>query len=227
MHCGEVEMNATAQRKDSVKIIEQALMLMEAERVKLLDQRTQHDEQERQLAFDARLGSTEASKLLDQLRRQKSRMQSQIDSIDAAKNEGQRRLVHARAREQQARDAVKAAELRKVLARFTVSGREVENALTALVRSSHELRTALNELHAGGISSPRHEVIDALGYRGLQSKLRETIWANHFRPLGFEDRRNFSDLVAAWSAAIEGAIAMQLGERTDEGVNECPDHQPS
>jgi hypothetical protein len=210
--------DATTEREDSVKMIEQALALMEAERVKLLDQRTQHDQQERRLAFDARLGSAEASKLLDQLRREKSKAQSQIDGIDAAKDEGQRRLVLARAREQQELNAIKAEALLKVLGRFTAAGRELENALTTLVRSSREMRNALNDLHAGGINNPRHEVIDGLGYRALATELRKTIWANHFRPLGHDDRRNFVDLIASWSAAIEHAITAQLGERTDEAA---------
>jgi hypothetical protein len=202
----------------SVEMIEKTLAVMEAERVKLLDQRTRHDEQERRLAFDARLGSTEAGKLLDQLRREKSKMQSQIDSIDAAKDEGQRRLVHARAREQQEQNAVKAEALLKVLARFTAAGAELENALTTLVRSSREMRAALNDLHAGGINNPRHEVIDGLGYRALAGRLRETIWRNHFRPLGHDDRRNFADLISSWSAAIERAITAQLGGQTDEAA---------
>src|SRR6516164_4083135 len=136
----------------SVELIEKTLVVMEAERAKLLGQRTQHDEQERRLAFDARLGSAEAGKLLGQLLREKSEMQSQIDSIDAATNEGQRRLAHARVREQQDQNAIKAEALRKVLARFTAAGHEVEQALAALVRSSKEMRTALNALHAGGVS---------------------------------------------------------------------------
>src|SRR6516164_5268024 len=103
----------------SVELIEKTLAVMEAERINLLDQQTQHDEQERRLAFDARLGSAEAGKLLGQLRREKSKMQGQIDSIDAAKDEGQRRLVLARAREQEEQNAVKAEALLKVLARFT------------------------------------------------------------------------------------------------------------
>src|SRR6516225_8352798 len=124
----------------SVEMIEKTLAVMEAERVKLLDQRTQHDEQERRLAFDARLGSAEAGKLLDQLRREKSKMQGQIDSIDAAKDEGQRRLLQARHKQQQAENAVKAAGLREVLSRFRAAGVEIEGALTTLVRSSHQLR---------------------------------------------------------------------------------------
>jgi hypothetical protein len=207
---------ATTQREDSVKMIEQALALMEAERVKLLDQRTQHDEQERRLAFDARLGSAEAGKLLVQLRHEKSKVQSQINSIDAANDEGQRRLVLARAREQEEQNGIKAEALRKVLGRFTAAGRELENALMALVRSSQEMRRALRDLHAGGIHNPRHEVIDGLGYRALATELRKTIWANHFRPLGHDDRRNFADLITSWGSAIEHAITAQLGERTDE-----------
>jgi hypothetical protein len=201
----------------SVEMIEKTLEVMEAERVKLLDQRTQHDEQERRLAFDARLGSAEAGKLLDQLRREKSKMQSQIDSIDAAKDEGQRRLLRARSREQQERDAEKAAELRKVLARFTASGREVEQAVATVVRSSHEMQTALNELHAGGVG-PRFEAVDALGFRALSTELRRSLWGNHFRPLGSDEKRHFADLIASWSAAIEGAIAMQFGTQTDEAA---------
>ena len=86
------------------------------------------------------------------------------------------------------------------------------------MRSSQEMRSALNELHAGGINNPRHEVIDGLGYRALATELRKTIWANHFRPMGHNDRRNFGDLITSWSSAIEHTITAQLGERTDEAA---------
>jgi hypothetical protein len=201
----------------SVELIEKTLAVMEAERINLLDQQTQHDEQERRLAFDARLGSAEAGKLLGQLLREKSKMQNQIDSIDAAKDEGQRRLAHARALRQQAENAVKAEALRKVLARFTASGREVEQAVATVVRSSHEMRTALNELHASGVG-PRFEAVDALGFRALSTELRRSLWGNHFRPLGSDEKRHFVDLIASWSAAIEGAITMQFGAQTDEAA---------
>jgi hypothetical protein len=209
---------ATTQREDSVKMIEQALALMEAERAKLLDQQTQHDEQERRLAFDARLGSAEASKLLDQLRREKSKMQSQIDSIDAAMAEGQRRLVVARAHEQQKQNAIQAAALRKVLTKFSAAGRELDEAMAKVVSSSHELRSALHELHGHGIDRPRPEMIDALGFRALATGLRQTIWAPHFEAIGFHDRKNFGDLIASWSSSIDRAITAQFGGQADEAV---------
>ena len=202
----------------SVELIERTLALLAHERSKLLDRQAQHADKRKALAFDSHSGDAKARKLLDELQHEAGEIEIQISNIDAAFAEGQTRLSVAKARERQERDAVKAGELRKVLARFTASGREVENALAALVRSSKEMRTALNELHAGGVSSPRHEVVDALGFRALSTRLRETIWGNHFRPLGHDERRNFADLIASWSAAIEGAITTQLGERTDEAA---------
>jgi hypothetical protein len=202
----------------SVKMIEAALALLEGERNKFLDRQAQHSDKRRALAFDAHAGDAEPSKLLDQLQREAVEIQTQIDGISDAIAEGQRRLVLARAREQEEQNAIKAEALRKVLGRFTVAGRELENALMTLVRSSREMRNALNDLHAGGIHNPRHEVVDGLGYRALATALRQCIWANHFRPLGHDDRRNFADLIASWSAAIEHAITAQLGERTDEAA---------
>jgi hypothetical protein len=204
-----------ANGEHSVKMIEAALVLLEGERSNLLDRQAQHGDKRKALAFDSHSGDAKARKLLDELQHEAAEIEIQIRNIDAARAEGQSRLLVAEALEQQERDAVKAAELRKVLARFTASGREVENALAALVRSSKEMRTALNELHAGGISSLRHEVVDALGFRALSTRLRETIWGKNFRPLGFDEKRDFADLIASWSAAIEGAITMQLGKRTD------------
>jgi hypothetical protein len=201
-----------------VKMIEKTLAVLEREREKYLARQAEHADKRKALAYDAHVGDAGASKLLDRLQREAVEIEIQISNIDAARAEGQNRLLVAKAREQQERDAVKAAELRKVLARFTASGREVENALTALVRSSKEMRTALNKLHAGGVANPRHEVVDALGFRALSTRLRETIWGNNFRPLGFDERRDFAGLIASWSAAIEGAITMQLGERTDEAA---------
>jgi hypothetical protein len=202
----------------SVELIERTLVLLAHERGELLDRGAQRADKRKALAFDSHSGDAKARKLLDELQHEAAEIEIQIRNIDAALAEGQNRLLVAKAHEQQERDAVKAAELRKVLARFTASGREVENALATLVRSSKEMRTALNELHAGGINNPRHEVIDGLGYRALACRLRETIWAPHFRPLGFDERKNFADLIASWSVAIEGAITMQLGERTDEAA---------
>ena len=207
-----------ANGEHSVKMIEAAVALLERERTKFLDRQAQHGEKKRALAFDAHAGDAEASKLLDQLQREAAEIEIQISNINAALAEGQNRLLVAKAREQQQQNAIQAAALRQVLARFTASGREVENALTALVRSSKEMRTALNELHAGGINNPRHEVIDGLGYRALAGRLRETIWRNHFRPLGHDDRRDFGDLITSWSATIERTITAQLGERTDEAA---------
>ena len=202
----------------SVKKIEAALALLERERNEFLDRQAQHGDKRRALAFDAHAGDAEASNLLDQLQREAVEIQTQIDAINDAMTEGQRRLVLARAREQQERNAIKAEALRKVLGRFTGAGRELEQAVASLVRSSQEIRNALNDLHAGGIHNPRHEVIDGLGYRALATELRKTIWANHFRPLGHDDRRNFADLITSWGSAIERAITVQLGERTDEAA---------
>jgi len=202
----------------SAKMIEATLALLEHERNKFLDRQAQHADKRRALAFDAHAGDAEAIKLLDQLQREAVELQTQIDGINDAITEGQRRLVLARARERQEQNGIKAEALRQVLGRFTAAGRELENALTALVRSSREMRSALNDLHAGGIHNPRHEVIEGLGYRALATELRKTIWANHFRPLGHDDRRNFADLIASWSTAIERAITAQLGERTDEAA---------
>jgi hypothetical protein len=199
----------------SVELIERTLALLAHERSKLLDRQAQHADKRKALAFDSHSGDAKARKLLDELQHEAGEIEIQISNIDAAFAEGQTRLSVAKARERQERDAVKAAELRKVLARFTASGREVENALTALVRSSRAMRIALSELHAGGVSSPRFEVVDSLGYRALSTRLRETIWGNNFRPLGFDERRSFTDLLSSWSAAIEGAITMRFG-RTDE-----------
>jgi hypothetical protein len=207
-----------ANGEHSVKMIEAAVALLERERTKFLDRQAQHGEKKRALAFDAHAGDAEASKLLDQLQREAAEIEIQISNINAALAEGQNRLLVAKAREQQQQNAIQAAALRQVLARFTASGREVEQAVAALVSSSRAMRTALNELHAGGVANPRHEVVDALGFRALSTRLRETIWGNNFRPLGHDEKRNFADLIAAWSAAIEGAITMQLGERTDEAA---------
>jgi len=202
----------------SAKMIEATLALLEHERNKFLDRQAQHADKRRALAFDAHAGDAEAIKLLDQLQREAVELQTQIDGINDAITEGQRRLVLARARERQEQNGIKAEALRQVLGRFTAAGRELENALTALVRSSREMRSALNDLHAGGIHFPRHEVIEGLGYRALATELRKTIWANHFRPLGHDDRRNFADLIASWSTAIERAITAQLGGQTDEAA---------
>ena len=144
-------------------------------------------------------------------------MQSQINSVNDAIAEGQRRLA-LRAREQREQNRIKAEALLKVLGRFTAAGRDLENALMTLVRSSREMRSALNDLHAGGIHNPRHEVIDGLGYRALATELRKTIWANHFRPLGHDDRRSFADLITSWSSAIERTITSELGDRTHEAA---------
>ena len=202
----------------SVEMIEKTLVVLDHEHNNLLARQAQHADKRKALAYDAHVGDVGASKLLDRLQREAAEIEIQISNIDAALAEGQNRLVVAKAKEKQERDAVKAGELRKVLARFTASGREVENALTALVRSSKEMRTALNELHAGGAANPRHEVVDALGFRALSTRLRESIWGNHFRPLGHDDRRDFGDLITSWSATIERTITAQLGERTDEAA---------
>jgi hypothetical protein len=196
-------------------MIEATLALLEHERDKFLERQAQHADKRKALAYDAHAGDAEASNLLDQLQREAVEIETQIDSINDAIAEGQRRLVLARAREQQAQNAIKAEAQLKVLERFTAAGHELEDALMKLVRSSRELRSALDDLHAGGIHNPRREVVDGLGYRALATQLRLTIWANHFRPLGHDDRRNFNDLIASWSTASEHAITSQLGARTD------------
>jgi hypothetical protein len=77
---------------------------------------------------------------------------------------------------------------------------------------------AMKERECAEGSYPRMEVIDVLGYRALATELRNTIWGNHFRPLGHDERRNFGDLIASWGAAIERTITAQLGEQTDEAA---------
>jgi len=47
----------------STKVIEKALQLIEDERAGLSARQAEHAEQEKRLAFDARLGGTEASKM--------------------------------------------------------------------------------------------------------------------------------------------------------------------
>ena len=201
----------------SVEMIEKTLVVLEHERSKFLALQAEHADKRKALAYDAHVGDAEASKLLDRLQHEAAEIEIQIGNINAARVEGQNRLLVAKAREQQERDAVKAAELRQVLARFITSGREVEQALTVLVRSSHAMRAALNELHTAGVG-PRYEVVDALGFRALSTGLRQSLWGNNFRPLGSDEKRNFADLIASWSAAIEGAIAMQFGAQTDEAA---------
>ena len=203
---------------EDIKTIQTALTLIENERGKLLARQSEHADKRRALAFDAHAGDERASKLFERLQHEALKIEAQIDGLNEALAEGQRRLISAQDREQQQRNAAKADALLKVLARFTKAGREVEQALTALVNSSRAMRTALNELHAGGVVNPRHEVVDALGFRALSTRLRETIWGNHFRPLGHDDRRDFGDLITSWSATIERTITAQLGERTDEAA---------
>ena len=170
------------------------------------------------MAFDAHAGDEQASKIFDRLQREALEIETQIDGLNEALAEGQRRLAFAQEREQQRQNAIKADALLKVLARFTKAGHEVERSLTTLVNSSREMVATLSELHAGGIPSPRFEVLDALGFRALSCQLRECAWGKQFRPVGYDDRRDFPTLIAAWSAAIEGAIRMQLGKRTDKAA---------
>jgi hypothetical protein len=170
------------------------------------------------LAFDAHAGDEQASKIFDRLQREALEIETQIDGLNEALAEGQRRLAFAQEREQQRQNAIKADALLKVLARFTKAGHEVERSLTTLVNSSREMVATLSELHAGGIPNVRFEVLDSLGFRALSCRLRESAWGKQFRPIGFDDRRNFPDLVSAWTAAIEHAINSQLGERTDEAA---------
>ncbi len=90
--------------------------------------------------------------------------------------------------------------------------------MAQLIRASVEARSALLDLHAGGISHPRKELIDALGYRAICTGLRQTIWAPRFEPTNPNDRKTFSGLFAAWGAQIESAIAALADERTDRGA---------
>jgi hypothetical protein len=154
-----------------------------------------------------------AIKRLEQLNRDMLAMSGEVESIDAAIGEANKRLDAARQNANREVAKVNAGEIRKLLAAFAAAATDMDEALADFATSSHELREVVNKLHGLGCNFPNHNQIESLGSRVVLTAVGQSIFKRVVETLPPGERRSFGPMVAGWIKTIEDShVRPLLGE---------------
>jgi hypothetical protein len=154
-----------------------------------------------------------ALKRLEQLNRDMLAMSGEVESIDAAIGEAQKRLVAAKQVAAGETAKKNAAEIKELLTVFATVAQDMDEALAGFATSSHELRDVVNRLHGLGCNFPNHNQVESLGSRVVLTAVGQSLFKRAVETLAPGERRTFVPMVATWIANIENThIAPLLGE---------------
>jgi len=177
------------------------------------------------IALDAHSGNSRASKRLMEVNAALALHASEIEGIDAAIAEAEKRRVAAQAAEAQAADRQKAAEAQKLAHELAECFPYLDRHLTEAARALVAIHDGIAKLHAAGFAFPS----DAQLRLGLTTVLQS--WAHglprslhdHLRD-GFEflapgRRQSASEYWAAISPSLNNQITQRLPEAAREKEN--------
>jgi hypothetical protein len=155
------------------------------------------------------IGDGKSRARLDVIHQESASVTGELQSLDAAIAEADKRLSAAREHEAKAADKAAAQELLKELTRFRAIGTQLDAALAAVATNGAELHASLGKIHALGSQFPTSQQLDSLGTRCLLTAIAATPFRRNFETIAPRERRSFSDLIATWATTIEGRIAQR------------------
>jgi hypothetical protein len=171
-------------------------------------------------------GDPKAIKRLEQLNRDMLAMSGEVESIDAAIGEAQKRLTAAKQVAAGEVAKANAAEIKELLAVFAVVASDIDEALADFATSTFELRDVVNKLHGLGCNFPNHNQVESLGSRVVLTAIGQSLFKRAVETLAPGERRTFTPMVATWIETIERThIAPLLSdpEQTKEKTVVAPD----
>jgi hypothetical protein len=201
------------QQQQASVAAEQVLASLEQKRAKCIQRGTDLQDERANVALAAHTGDGKARKRLDEINAAVTTHASELASIDAAIGAAQDRLQRARAAETQAADRVAALELKKLVEAMSEHFAVVDDALADFVTASNFLKADFDHLLRLGISAPRAEQLDVLGYAALLTSLGQAIpWRRRFQVLAPREKKTFASLGAAWCESLMRDVERRLGE---------------
>jgi hypothetical protein len=152
-------------------------------------------------AFAAATGSEPAKRALDKLNRRKVEIIVEIETLEAALVEANRRGEAAQRDAQLAEQSVNAERALQIGAGLLDRARKLDEALAVVVAESKAIEADIRELnHRLGCKNPHEYQFASLGTRAFKAALM-------FSPLKLEhlapnQRRTFTELAVGWSETI-------------------------
>jgi hypothetical protein len=206
------EQTVGEQQKASVEA-ERIVASLEQKRAKCIQRGTDIADERAVLGYGTHVDNDKASRAkLDKLNAEAAVHASELASLDAAIREAGERLAAARHVEAIEADKANAREVAKVVDELAEHGQVVDDVLHDLIEAGANLRAALNRLHGLGCNNPSHEQLATLGHLSILTALNKTIWKRGFETLAPNQRKSFTDVVAAWRTMLMRDVERRLGE---------------
>jgi chromosome segregation ATPase len=157
-------------------------------------------------------GDPKARKRLDILNAETVSVDGELQSLDAAVSEAQRRLEAAQRELAQREDAENAKAVKKTLVRLLKLAEAADEHLAAFGMISSEIKSTVDELHGLGQAMPTSQQTLTFCSLATQSMLMFLPWATtaEFRHLAPSERRTFSKLFADWAAAANRNLDLRI-----------------
>jgi hypothetical protein len=202
----------------NVETVERTISQLTDKRDRVVARSTEIAAERQELGFAVHADNDKAARAeLDKLNAEAATLAGEIQSIDGALVEAQKRLQQAQ--QAASREAAKAnaAEIRKLLIAFSAAAQDMDEALADFATASHELRDVVNNLHGLGCQFPNHSQVESLGTRCVLTAIGQSIFNRAVETLAPNQRRAFVPTVAEWIASGErNQVAPLLGEQTNK-----------
>ena len=161
-------------------------------------------------AFAAHTGSEVAKRALEKLTKRKAELAAEIESLETALAEAQRRVAAAEKEVSVAAERERALAAIGWLHEFRACGRAVDDALDLAVAKYERARTILFELQKLGFTFPTVSQLAALGRRAVLTSLMasQDLRVEHLAP---HERQSMSGLLNGWADQVEKLARYRAG----------------
>jgi hypothetical protein len=181
------------------------------------------------IGFDVHANADpKARQRLDALNAETVSVDGELQSLDAAVSEAQRRLEAARRDLAMREDRENAKAVKKTLVHLLKLAEKADEHLAAFGAISAEIKVTVDGLHALGQAMPNHAQVQTFCALATSSVLMHLPWARtaEFRHLAPSERRTFGGLFAGWAAAANRDLDLRIGanDRVKEDRKQEADH---
>jgi hypothetical protein len=211
-------MSEEQQQQDAVTAAAAVLGELELKHAKLVEAWRELVQRRQEISFDAHTGVVAKKKDLDTIISQITTHDQQVLSVEAAIAEAQARVVAARLKEEREQEKASARELKKLIGDMLEHGAVVDDCLADLVNAGNNLKECFDRLSQLRISSPRFEQLEVMGHLAILTALNASIWKRGFETLAPNQRKNFTDVIAAWRTMLMAGVEARLGEQKEEAA---------
>jgi archaellum component FlaC len=204
----------------TVTAAEETLSRLQTKRGTIVARVKAISEQRKQLGFSVHVGDDkQARKQLDELNREATTIDGELESLDAAIGEGQRRLEAAQRELARREDFENAKRIKKTFAHLVKLAQAADEHLTAFGEISSAIRRDVQELHSFGQAMPTDQQMQTFCALATSSVLMFLPWARQMeaRHLAPSERRNFSRLFGDWYAAAMRNLEARVGNFENGG----------